>query len=191
MPAACIFRRMPSHYDGELQRLERQRAALLEHVGRYTEQEQAFRPAPGRWSVADVVQHLVLVEERMLVHGRSQASASPGRVRLRARVRLWLVLRVLARDVRIRAPTELVVPQMPIPVSRLGPRWEAVRADLGAYVAQFRDGTRHAPAFRHPRCGWITAAGGLRFLEAHIGHHFRQIERIVDEGGFRSRTQSA
>lgn len=38
--------------------------------------------------------------------------------------------------------------------------------------------------FRLPRIGWVTATGGLRFLEAHCDHHSRQIERILTAEGF-------
>lgn len=165
-------------------RLERQRAALLHHLAGYTDSQHAFHPEPGSWSIAGVVQHLVLVEEVLVAHGRRQGQARPASVSLRSRLLGLLVVSVLARDVRIRAPVAAVVPQTDVPLSLLGPRWAAARADLLAYLHELPGPRWARTAFFHPRTGWVTAAGGLRFLEAHTRHHVRQIGRITAADGF-------
>ena len=165
-------------------RLDRQRVALLERLAAYTDAQHAFQPDPSSWSLAGVVQHLVLVEEAMVGHGRAQGAARPPWVRIRARLRERVVLAALGRDFRIRAPVPTVVPQVHLPLEALAPRWAAARSDLLAYVAEVPSPQWARAAFRHPRIGWFTAMGGLRFIEAHCDHHVRQIERILAAEGF-------
>jgi hypothetical protein len=175
---------MPTAVPRQYPRLERQRAALLERLGDFTDGQHAFQPAPDCWSVAGVVQHLVLVEEAFVRYGRRQAATRPQRVTFGSRLRERIVLAVLARDVRIRAPVAAVIPVAHVPIALLAPRWAAARADLLAYLDELPGPAWTRTAFFHPRTGWITAAGGLRFLHAHTRHHLRQIDRILGAEGF-------
>jgi len=175
---------MPTALQRRHARLERQRLVLLERLAAFSDAQQAFQPDPSSWSLAGVVQHLVLVEEGLVSYGRAQAAARPPWVRLRTRLRERMMLAALGRDLRFRAPVPAVVPQAHVPLAALAPRWEAARADLMTYVAEVPAPRWARAAFRHPRIGWVTAMGGLRFLEAHCDHHIRQIERIVTAEGF-------
>jgi hypothetical protein len=174
---------MPTAVPRLYARLERQRAALLERLDAYADGQHAFQPAPDCWSLAGVVQHLVLVEEALVRYGRRQAGTRPARVTLWSRLKGRMVLAVLARDVRIRVPVATVIPVAHVPIALLGPRWAAARVDLLAYLDELGSAWGRT-AFFHPRTGWITAAGGLRFLEAHCAHHVRQIDRITRAPGF-------
>jgi hypothetical protein len=165
-------------------RLERQRFLLLERLAAYTDEQHAFQPDSSSWSLAGVVQHLILVEEGLVRYGRGQAARRPPWVRLRTRMRERMMLAALGGDVRIRAPVPDIVPQAHVPLAALAPRWETARADLMTYVEEVPAPRWARAAFRHPRIGWMTAMGGLRFLEAHCDHHIRQIERILTADGF-------
>src|SRR3954452_16045845 len=100
-------------------RLERQRAVLLARLEAYTDGQHAFEPAPDCWSLAGVVQHLVLVEEAFVRYGRRQAATRPPRVTFGSRLKERIALSVLARDVRIRAPVAVVIPVAHVPIALL------------------------------------------------------------------------
>jgi hypothetical protein len=175
---------MPTALQRQYARLERQRTAFLDRLGSYDEAQQAFQPDPESWSIAAVVQHLILVEEAMVRNGRRQSETRPTRVTVRSHMLGWIAVRALAFDIRIRAPTRAVVPMTHVSVSDLAPRWIAARADLLDYVERLPDPLTGRTAFFHPRTGWITPMCGLRFFEGHCGHHLRQIGRIVAAEGF-------
>lgn len=168
-------------------RLGRQRAELLERLEAMSEPQLAFEPGAGSWSIAGVVEHLVLVEEAMVRNGRRQAGTRAAWVGLRSRLLGQMVLRALRTDLRIRTPTAAVVPSSRVPVAHLVPRWAAARADLEAYLGELPPPRAWRTAFYHPRTGWITPMTGLRFFEVHCAHHVRQIERIVNAAGFPGR----
>lgn len=165
-------------------RLERQRLALMERLSAYTDAQCAFQPDPASWSLADVVLHLILVEEALVQHGRAQTATRPPWVRFRARLRERIVVAALGRDLRIQAPSPAVLPQAHLPLDALAVRWAAARSGLWAYLAELRPPLWARTAFRHPRTGWVTAMGGLRIIEAHCDHHLRQVERILAAEGF-------
>jgi DinB family protein len=170
---------MPTALQCQYASLERQRTALLERLGSYGDAQHAFQPDPESWSIAAVVQHLVLVEEAMVRYGRRQAETRPARVTLRSHLLGRIVVRALAFDIRVRAPARAVVPMEHIGLTELAPRWIVARADLLDYVEGLQGSRAWRTAFFHPRTGWITAMCGLRFFEGHCGHHLRQIERIA------------
>lgn len=175
---------MPTALLRHYARLESQRTELLQRLDPYTDAQHAFQPSPESWSLAGVVQHLVLVEEAFVSRGRRVEASRPSRVTLEARVRTRLILSILARDIRVRVPSPAVVPQAHIPLALLGPRWVAARQDLADYVARLPGPMWSRTAFYHPRAGWMTAAAGLRFLWAHTRHHVRQIDRIIAAQAF-------
>ena len=158
---------MPTALRRQYARLERQRTGLLDRLGAFTDAQRAFQPDPESWSLAGVVQHLVLVEEAMVRNGRRQATTRPAGVTLRSRILARMLFAALGRDIRLRAPVTAVVPQNHIPLADLVPRWSAARADLMDYV----DGLP-GPLW------WRTA------FEVHCAHHVRQLDRIVGDAGF-------
>ncbi|MEP6687822.1 MAG: DinB family protein [Gemmatimonadales bacterium] len=175
---------MPTALERRLARLERQRLAVMARLAAYSDAQRAFKPDPASWSLAGVVLHLILVEESLVRYGREQAATRPAWVRLRARLRERIVLAALGRDLRIKAPVPTIVPQAHLPLDELDSRWASARSDLQAYLAEVPPPQWRRTAFRHPRIGWVTAMGGLRIIEAHCGHHMRQVERILAADAF-------
>jgi hypothetical protein len=175
---------MPTGLERRFAALERQRVELLGRLAPLSDTQHSFQPDPSSWSLAGVVHHLVLVEERFVENGRARATRRPTRVTLQARVRQQVVLAVMARDIRVRAPSKAVVPRSHVPLVLLDARWRAARSALLDYLAELPGPIWIRSAFYHPGAGWITAAGGLRFLQAHTRHHLRQIDRILGAEGF-------
>jgi hypothetical protein len=175
---------MPTALERRFAKFESQRIALLDRLGAFSDPQHAFQPDPHTWSLAGVVQHVVLVEESLVRYGRRHLDTRPARVSPKSRLRARIVTTVLGFDVRIRAPVAAVVPKTHVPLALLGPRWQTARADLLAYLGELPGPAWAQTAFLHPRTGWITAAGGLRFLHAHVRHHHYQIDRMLASEGF-------
>lgn len=97
------------------------------------------------------------------------------------------MVRVLGTDLRIRTPNPAVIPTTRVPVAELASRWAAAREDLQTYVEGVPAPRGWRTAFYHPRTGWIAPLAGLRFFEAHCGHHVRQIDRLLAAPAFPGR----
>ena len=93
-----------------LARLERRRAALLERLGAMSPGQLVTRPAAGGWHVLDVVQHVVIVEERVLKAVATRPGPLPLTERLRSGLRLTALRIYLRSGGRIKAPNPALIP---------------------------------------------------------------------------------
>jgi hypothetical protein len=161
-----------------IDRLERQRALLLRELNGMTPGRLVFHPAPGTWSALDLVEHLVLVEEAVL---RGIPDRPPSRSladSARAAVVLPLLYLSFARGARLRAPTPAILPVGGSTLAQLEARWTRARANLRAVLQLMGPEDLARPFLRHPVIGWLTTLEGLGFIERHVAHHLRQVQRI-------------
>ena len=171
-----------------LSSIEETRARLASRVETLSDEQQNFRPAPDRWSVADILEHLAVSEGRAvrmlgmlvgkaeagghLLDGGDGATRLPAPVTIREHVERSYVEKYEAPDA-IR-PSGTVPPadslarlrQSRAAVLALRPRVERV------------DGTRvHFP---HPAFGPLDLYQWLAFLGVHEERHLRQIDSLLE-----------
>ena len=161
-----------------IDRLERQRAALLRELNAMTPGRLVFHAAPGSWSALDLVEHLVVVEEAVL---RGIPDRPPTRSlaeSARAAMVLPLLYLSFARGVRLRAPTPAILPVGGSTLAQLEARWTRARANLRAVLQLMGPEDLSRPFLRHPVIGWLTTLEGLGFIERHVAHHLHRVQRI-------------
>ncbi|UYZ64504.1 DinB family protein [Hymenobacter weizhouensis] len=141
-------------------------------------------PAPGQWSAAQVVQHLLLSEqgigkylEKKLLQAEELQKAGFTTF-LKSRL-----LRVLLRlpGLRFKAPAFLeqqMTAELP-PLPELRAEWEAVRRRLERTLNEFPGPLLDRAIFKHPRSGMLTIYQTLDFMLDHVLHHQKQVERIA------------
>ena len=162
-----------------LARLERSRAALLERLGAMSPGQLVTRPAAGGWHVLDVVQHVVIVEERVLKAVATRPGPLPLTERLRSGLRLTALRIYLRSGGRIKAPNPALIPPGGTTLEELLSRWDRVRAGYASALASFGPADLVRPMMKHPIVGKLTPRQTLTFLDAHLVHHGRQIDRIL------------
>ncbi|HXE57970.1 MAG TPA: DinB family protein [Gemmatimonadales bacterium] len=167
----------------DLERLEARRRVLLARVRALTPGQRTFRPAPDRWSVLDVVEHLVLVDEAASGAVRGPAGGAPRPAA--GRLRYLGLLAVLRSPIRVRVPTRAVLPSGGADLAGLEARWVEARAALAEWLEGLGPEMVRRPVFRHPVVGWLTVRQTLGFLGAHQAHHEAQVRRIERAPGFR------
>lgn len=133
--------------------------------------------APGKWSPAELTQHLILTYEALA----TELSGGPS---IRVRVKGWrqLVLRVfvLPRFLKhgivppgVRSPKEIAPaagdPDRPAALTRLE---AASRTFEDLAAGGERSGAR---GVTHPFFGRLSLAQGVRFAEVHLRHHTSQL----------------
>jgi hypothetical protein len=160
--------------------LDAERAALLAHVNRVDEQARSRRPAPDRWSVAEVLEHLATVErgiaKLITLRGREKPSpdASPATSLDESRI---AILR--GREKRIEAP-ERVRPTGTVNAADALRALEEQRGKLRAAFLEADpvslDGCTHA----HPVLGTLTLRDWIHFVAHHEARHAEQIAEIAD-----------
>ena len=165
------------------ERIERQRTQLLELLRAADPAALMQQPAPGRWSALQNVEHLILAERgslRYLLYKRQQGEA-PAPLDGGAPWRLGLLLLSLWQPtLRFAAPAPVSQPPNDRPLATVAADWAELRAELRQFLEQAPDAWHQGAAYRHPRAGRLTLVGMLRFFEAHVARHDRQLRRALD-----------
>jgi hypothetical protein len=140
--------------------------------------------AAGKWSPAQVAEHLVLAFEAMLRELAGEGGMRPLGSRWRRALLRWLLLPHIlfhrSLPIRARAPRE--VRPAPVPGER-----PAALARLGDLARRFEQEVAAAagrghPGLTHPYFGRIAPLRALRFSAVHVEHHHRQVERALAAG---------
>ena len=168
---------MLEDWQQQFDQLEDARHELIRKVRGLGSNRLKHKPGPGRWSILQDLQHLVLAERRMrLAFGSVPASEGP------KPDRLAMVLDVLDGDVRVDVPDPGMVPDGDTALEDVVSEWERARQRLRRFLETVGVGDRDTPVSRHPVTGPLSAGECLRLTAAHFHHHRRRIEAAMDGG---------
>lgn len=156
--------------------LDATRDGVLQAVAGLSETQWKFKPAPGAWSIAEILEHLTIIESRIhAIIGRmpEEALAEPGRIN--SEVDEMILAQIPSRSAKIAAPAPLCPLQESSPQDFLA-RFLDSRARTVDLLLQ-------SPCLRghlvpHPILGpwdgyqWILAAG------AHCARHTAQMLEV-------------
>ena len=159
------------------------RARLLQSVEGLSADEQNFRPTPEKWSVAEVVEHLSIVERRVArllakllekAEAEAGAGAAPGPF---APVSIAEFVEA-SRAQKLEAPENVRPAGVPLADSLDGLR--ASRAALHALRPRVERADCAGAVFPHPAWGPLNLYQWLLFVGAHEARHLAQIEALKE-----------
>jgi uncharacterized damage-inducible protein DinB len=169
--------------------LAQSRERLLDIVEGLNKEQQRFRPAPDRWSVADCVEHVSIAEKGVLKKVQ-EALLSPLQPETRTSMPDDAVLaRVSNRTPRCASPPELHPRRRWTDFGELLRRFEAARERSLRFAAVTRADLR-SYSFAHPKFGELDCYQWLLFLAAHAERHARQAEEVIADPNFPRRAGS-
>ena len=153
--------------------------ALHQSLTELSAEQLAYKPAPDRWSIAECVEHVALVEKRILdaIQASMNAPADPGK---RAEIRVSdvdVIKAVRSRTTRLSAPDPVV------PTGRFGDTatalaaFDALRTAAIGYVETV-SGDLRTHYFSHFVLGRLDAYQAVLLLSAHCERHRKQIEAV-------------
>jgi uncharacterized damage-inducible protein DinB len=159
------------------------RAALLRAVENLRADEQTFRPAPGRWSVAEIVEHLSVVEGNVarLVGSLLRKAEDAGRGRASGAAFAPVSIAEFVEQTRaqkLNAPEGARPAGLPLAESLS--RLRDSRAALHALRPQVERADGTALRFPHPVWGPINLYQWLLFIGAHESRHLAQINALKE-----------
>jgi hypothetical protein len=136
------------------------------------------RLAEKEWSVAEIVHHLCLVEERVVADLEKAFSGKPQRVGLLKRLIPTSV--VASRLVRVKAP-RAVIPTNPPEKNVAIEKYDVARQKLKRLCAtQGKEKLKHV-VFNHPFLGKIDGAAAVSFVGYHELRHYKQIRELLSK----------
>ena len=163
--------------DKALQKLEND-------LSKYPSEQLNRKPAPGQWSVMQVVNHVMMAEAGSLYYLKKKLS-DPSAIKkagIGSAIRTWLLnLSQIIPGLKFKAQAFINEDKLP-PVSdreAVFQQWRASRAALRAFLESQPDEIFTKEAFRHPRAGRMTIVQMLSFFGSHLNRHVRQIKRAL------------
>jgi hypothetical protein len=139
-----------------------------------------WTPAPGRWSVAAVAEHLVRAEELLLDLIRAALDRPPDPHWLRhTRGKTELLWRVVPEPLGRASAPFATVPRADRTADDAAARFDTVRT-LSIRCADELppDADRRTSEHGHPVFNWLSAPQGLLYIALHTRRHVSQIAGI-------------
>ncbi len=178
--------------DQALQYLAKSREMLVHAVDGLSHEQQCFRSAEDRWSVADCVEHITVVENNILKTIQGTLQQPPPDQPAETQGKEQVILdRVPGRIIRVQGPPQ-VMPKGRWPdFEELQRQFEATRERTLRFTAVTQADLR-TRAFPHPFLGPLDCYQWLLFLAAHCERHVNQLEEVKSDPAFPcSRSASA
>jgi hypothetical protein len=163
-------------------RLEALKVDIGHEIGNLDDTAFKQPEGPGKWSLSQVLAHLIQAEETSLKYLQKKflgIDALP-KAGLDAAIRLRILYLSQVLPLKFKAPAVVAQPPGDKNVQEIFAYWEACRADLRTFLEDFPEEAHNRLIYRHPVAGKFTLPQALKFLQYHIMHHKRQIRRVLD-----------
>jgi len=166
-----------------LKRLDKVHEKLTATVAPLAEGEFKRQPTDGGWSVAQILQHLCLVEERVIKDLEKAVSRPPRKVSF---VRRFVPTSIVSsRLVRVKAPQAVNPEAGPEEVRAMPGKDEAIanynraRNHLKKLCATQGNDRFRKIVFKHPFLGEIDGVAAVSFIGYHELRHYKQIREVL------------
>jgi len=171
----------PAEREHATKYLEKTRERYL-HTARSLSREQLhYKPAPDRWSVAEALEHIIIVERRVLGMIEKTVQQAPNASKSTFEDE-FLVRRVATRADRFKGP-DVLMPTGQWPVHELQEEFEAVRRRSFEFTASTKAELRQH-GFPHPILGELNCYQWLLLIPAHCERHLAQAAEVMADPDF-------
>jgi hypothetical protein len=161
----------------QFKRIESQRIVVMDGLHHDGAEDVAWKPAAESWSLTEVIEHLVIAEERALRGLERERPAELGS-RFTAAVKIRLITLLSPLPFRVKAPSKALLPTGSASLPELAARWGEARCRLAGVCDAVTPESLGERRWKHPIAGWLDTGDWLRFIYAHTDHHRAQIGRI-------------
>ena len=134
------------------------------------------RPGENEWSVAEIVHHLHLVEDRVIKELKKELANPPQRLGLLRRLVPTAI--VSLRLVKVKAPKSMNPITPPDKETNIA-SYEATRSKLKELCASSGRAQLKQVIFKHPFLGTINGVATVSFVGYHEQRHLKQIREVL------------
>ncbi|HEY8185719.1 MAG TPA: DinB family protein [Pyrinomonadaceae bacterium] len=163
-----------------LKRLDSVHQRLISAISPLDEELYSQRPGDGEWSVAEIVHHLCLVEDRVTKELRGAIAGPPRRVGFFRRLIPTSIVSV--RLIRVKAPKAMNPLDAPVKEVAIE-NFDCTRASLKTLCAAHGNDRFRNLVFKHPFLGEIDGVATVSFLGYHELRHYKQIREVLRKLG--------
>ncbi len=163
-----------------LKRLDAVHQKLLDTVGPLDSKLFMQRPSDSEWSVAEIVHHLYLVEERVIKDLNRAINSEPGRVSF---LKKLIPLSIVSLRVRKFQSPKAVNPVDVPAKDQVLENYNGARQSLKALCNSHGRERFKTLVFNHPFLGRIDGTATVAFVGYHEQRHLKQIREVLKKLG--------
>ena len=163
----------------KFERLTQKRKALLQHLDSLSSEALSFKAGPDRWSITEVVEHLVIVEDDFLKQVTTEKPSAPLDPESRSPQKYQTVIKVMERDIQVDVPHESMEPHGHLGLDELLGKWDDIRKKVQGFLGEINPENKDDMVYRHPYAGPLDITETLHFIYVHFDNHVRHIDRIL------------
>ncbi len=164
--------------------LARARNRVTEVTNGLSDAQWKFKPAPDRWSIAENLEHIVIVQERVLGPIREQLAQAPPPAASTDRRKIDAVIeeRIPDRSMKAKAP-EFIEPtgqwKTAATLERLFRNYERLITFIES-TPDLREHSLESPPLKFVTNGEFTTADGYQWVLTVAGHDERHVRQMLE-----------
>jgi uncharacterized damage-inducible protein DinB len=167
---------MPSDLDSIVACMTKAQTALLSVADAVPADEWKTKPSDGKWSAAELVAHLMMVERGVIGKADRVAQHPPKRVSLLKRIHIPMTL-VESRWIRRKSPVP-IEPEMLRDKEIMLAQLRRVRERSLAFLEETRSRDLREYCWKHPALGTLNMYEWMQFIASHQVRHTKQMREI-------------
>src|SRR5580698_4948806 len=168
---------MPQELDSVISCMARAQTGLLSAADAVPADEWKTSPGEGRWSAAELVAHLMMVERAVIGKADRVAQKPPKRVSLLKRIHIPMAF-VESRWIRRKAPAP-DEPEMLHDKEGMLAELRTVRERSLAFLEETSGRNMGEYCWAHPALGTLNVYEWLQFVASHEVRHTKQMREIA------------
>lgn len=173
---AAVRDRYSSAMNKTLRRLDSIHSKLVDTITPVEDSLFSRSPADEEWSIAEIVHHLCLVEERVIKELETELAKPPRSIPF---LRKFIPTSIVAsRLLRVKAPKG-VNPRNPPARAEVIANYAAVRRRLKELCSTHGGNRLKQVIFKHPFLGQIDGTATISFIGYHELRHYKQIREVI------------
>ncbi len=154
------------------------RAAMLDELEHLDPAALVARPLAGKWSMLDIIEHLVLAERAVFRGLPDPLRLVEARRGVGHRIRYLLVMLVLTSGIRVNVPSPAMVPRGDRTLAELRRLWDDSQDWVRSCLDHHGPDIARRAVCEHPVAGPLTLEQALRMGQVHLDGHVRQIRAL-------------
>ena len=162
------------------QQLERQREELLGAI-RQLDFQQHTRSINGKWSLNEILAHLITSERMSLSYLKKKSNAihQVGDTGLFEEIKMLLLKMSQRIPLRYKAPKIVKQNTPQLSFAEIEKSWTELRVDLFNFIQTLDAAHTKRKIYKHPVAGRLNIKQAMAFFREHITHHLPQIKRLL------------
>ena len=170
----------------KVQEFKRKRDSLLDGLGSLDPEMLTARPLEGKWSILEIVEHMVIGEREVLMGLPEPSALRVYKRTIKNKLMLKIVMFVLGWRVKVKVPSKSMIPKGQTELRRIREMWDENQDWFRNYVEGCGQDDLKKAVFKHPVSGPIDVYQAVEMCFAHFESHRAQIDKLLELQGLKA-----